>query len=340
MTNKTTTLSRELAQETATLIIRDICEYEPDDNPESLCITVKALELILLQRLDDVSAALADPVPPAVAEPRLLPRRDESIGTAERDDYANGYRHAWNAACDAWEPHVTRLQAEVKRLDLMVSQADYNYDEDRAQFQRQVADLQAELTKARELFTDLKESTARSLPDHLYSRIYEFLANQSAPADKGPLSELEVLRETVKELEDMRDARVDAKLARGEPVAFTAVGVLRDDGDGGLEPEWILEGGTAELWAGAVLLVADDDQELCAEDGHCELYREQPAPADKYAFDKGAALESLAKQIYESWQSQPGYLPWVNGGNSLKQDEARHIARRTFELAMANQGKE
>ncbi|MGB4485791.1 MAG: hypothetical protein WBI95_09825 [Pseudomonas veronii] len=68
---------------------------------------------------------------------------------------------------------------------------------------------------------------------------------------------------------------------QGEPVAFTAVGVLRDDGDGGLVPEWILEGGTAELWAGAVLLIADEDQDLCAEDGHCELYRaspEQPAP--------------------------------------------------------------
>ncbi|MDI3184706.1 hypothetical protein [Pseudomonas paracarnis] len=68
---------------------------------------------------------------------------------------------------------------------------------------------------------------------------------------------------------------------QGEPVAFTAVGVLRDDGDGGLAPEWILEGGTSELWAGAILLIADEDQELCAEDGHCELYRvpvEQSAP--------------------------------------------------------------
>ncbi len=30
-------------------------------------------------------------------EPATLPSRDESLGTAERDEYANGYRHGWNA---------------------------------------------------------------------------------------------------------------------------------------------------------------------------------------------------------------------------------------------------
>lgn len=48
-------------------------------------------------------------------------------------------------------------------------------------------------------------------------------------------------------------------------------------------------------------------------------------------------LESLAKQVYQSWESQPGFVPWVDGGNSTKQDEARQIASRTFELALANQ---
>lgn len=38
-------------------------------------------------------------------------------------------------------------------------------------------------------------------------------------------------------------------------------------------------------------------------------------------------LETLAKEIYESWASQPGFTPWVYGGNSLKQDEARKAAR-------------
>ncbi len=50
-----------------------------------------------------------------------------------------------------------------------------------------------------------------------------------------------------------------------------------------------------------------------------------------------AGIESLAQQIYQSWESQPGFVPWVDGGNSLKQDEARQIASRTFELALANQ---
>ncbi|MGA3827244.1 hypothetical protein [Pseudomonas chlororaphis] len=78
--------------------------------------------------------------------------------------------------------------------------------------------------------------------------------------------------------------RLQAELAalkaqpQDEPVPLTAVGVLRDDGDGGLVPEWILEGGTAELWDGATLLIADVDPDLCVDDGHCELYRVPPAP--------------------------------------------------------------
>lgn len=37
------------------------------------------------------------PAPVAV----VLPERDESFGTAERDEYGNGYRHGWNAYHDA-----------------------------------------------------------------------------------------------------------------------------------------------------------------------------------------------------------------------------------------------
>lgn len=54
--------------------------------------------------------------------------------------------------------------------------------------------------------------------------------------------------------------------------------------------------------------------------------------------DLSVGLESLARQIYQSWESKAGYVPWVDGGNSAKQDEARKIASRTFELALADQG--
>jgi len=70
------------------------------------------------------------------------------------------------------------------------------------------------------------------------------------------------------------------------------------------------------------------------------LYAEQPAPVAVVMTGRRpipAGIESLAKQVYQSWESQPGFIPWVEGGNSLKQDEARQIASRVFELALANQ---
>ena len=37
--------------------------------------------------------------------------------------------------------------------------------------------------------------------------------------------------------------------------------------------------------------------------------------------------EIEAREIYDGWKSQEGFVPWVKGGNSLKQDEARCLAR-------------
>lgn len=45
---------------TAMLIMKDIQAYEPDDTPESVTISVQALEQILLQRLEDFHAAEGD----------------------------------------------------------------------------------------------------------------------------------------------------------------------------------------------------------------------------------------------------------------------------------------
>lgn len=33
--------------------------------------------------------------------------------------------------------------------------------------------------------------------------------------------------------------------------------------------------------------------------------------------------EQCAETLYNSWSEQPGWIPWVPGGNSTKQDEAR-----------------
>lgn len=73
------------------------------------------------------------------------------------------------------------------------------------------------------------------------------------------------------------------------------------------------------------------------------LYAEQPSPVAVLMTGRRpipAGIESLAQQVYQSWESLPGFVPWVEGGNSTKQDEARQIASRTFELALANQVQE
>ncbi|MCO7556144.1 hypothetical protein [Metapseudomonas otitidis] len=45
-----------------------------------------------------------------------------------------------------------------------------------------------------------------------------------------------------------------------------------------------------------------------------------------YRAEIAESLEREAKKIYESWSDQPEYVPWVEGGNSFKQDEARRLA--------------
>lgn len=73
-----------------------------------------------------------------------------------------------------------------------------------------------------------------------------------------------------------------AEQHQGEPIMLTAVATLVDDGDGGLEPSWLLEGGTAELLAGMTLLVAENAPELCQEDGSAEVYtRADPGEVER-----------------------------------------------------------
>lgn len=45
------------------------------------------------------------------------------------------------------------------------------------------------------------------------------------------------------------------------------------------------------------------------------------------------SVEAAAKLIYDTWKDLPEYRAWQDGGNSLKQDEARRIVRQVIELA-------
>ncbi|WP_369991242.1 Lar family restriction alleviation protein [Pseudomonas xanthosomatis] len=63
-----------------------------------------------------------------------------------------------------------------------------------------------------------------------------------------------------------------AQQHQSEPIRLTAVGELQEDGDGGLEVQWLLEGGTAELEHGMLLLVAENSPELCSEVGSAEVH--------------------------------------------------------------------
>jgi hypothetical protein len=64
---------------------------------------------------------------------------------------------------------------------------------------------------------------------------------------------------------------------RQEPIIIESVAVVRD-GEDGLYLEWTVEGGIDALeLAGTVLFASNDGNDMCAEDGSCEVYLEPPA---------------------------------------------------------------
>lgn len=46
--------------------------------------------------------------------------------------------------------------------------------------------------------------------------------------------------------------------------------------------------------------------------------------------NNSALIESVAKVIYEQWKNEKGYVPWVERGNSHRQDAARTLARQAL----------
>ncbi|MBI6655015.1 hypothetical protein YA0721_03545 [Pseudomonas carnis] len=70
-----------------------------------------------------------------------------------------------------------------------------------------------------------------------------------------------------------------------------------------------------------------------------KLYAEQPAPVAVVLPDPGTdqQVEARAKEIYEGWSYNPGFAPWVDGGNSIMQSKARDLARRELAPVAAAQ---
>lgn len=75
-----------------------------------------------------------------------------------------------------------------------------------------------------------------------------------------------------------------------EPITIEAVGVTRE-GEDGIYIEWTLEGGIAALeTAGLVLFASPEGNDMCAEDGSCEVYL---APVDLDATEQRGYLRGL-----------------------------------------------
>lgn len=60
-----------------------------------------------------------------------------------------------------------------------------------------------------------------------------------------------------------------------------------------------------------------------------------PTPAEHAAAvqaERAAMAEAAAKAIYQQWHAEPGFVPWVDRGNSVRQDDARRLARRAMDF--------
>ena len=88
------------------------------------------------------------------------------------------------------------------------------------------------------------------------------------------------------------------------------------------------------------IAVSDEFLLYCSQDEFNEIARAierahgiAASPAAPAAPVPDALAEAVAKAIYWEWRRDAGYVPWVDGGNSLKQDDARKIARAVVSSA-------
>lgn len=110
------------------------------------------------------------------------------------------------------------------------------------------------------------DGVSRELLERFYTHVYV----RSALLDGDDLKLRALLDKEVS-----GDSR--APLPQGESVTIEAVAVTRENGEGGLRLEWLLEGGIAQMEAaGMVLFAIPEANDLCDEDGSAEVYLTPP----------------------------------------------------------------
>lgn len=155
------------------------------------------------------------------------------------------------------------------------------------------------------------QELARSRAERLYDALY--VPGASSPWDFVPSS--------------MREHLVEGQLI--------VLCTLRDNLDS--QDAWARLIGARIRWEGWQIQQAIDDGgeawvSLCTAVGFDVAPRETTPKHEvlerlALALFENESTEARAKALYNTWQDQPGWTPWVDKGNSDKQDEARRLAR-------------
>lgn len=180
--------------------------------------------------------------------------------------------------------HVTCLQAELAELQATIARLKgggqllvRDRDDLKAEIER-LKGGQGELVEVL-LLSDCVEHLHRSYGSGYFgTEVVQLYASQPAPVSV-PFPGYPPVPE---------DRKLPAQ--DEEPIVLESVAVVRE-GDDGLYLEWTVEGGIAALEVpGTVLFVSDNGNDLCAEDGSCEVYL---APVDLDATEQRGFIRGL-----------------------------------------------
>src|SRR5690606_30154683 len=81
-------------------------------------------------------------------------------------------------------------------------------------------------------------------------------------------------------------------------------------------------------------------RDCCDTPAYCSSVRRCTAKDGKQPDAVAGLVEEVARTIYDEWRDKPGFVGWVEGGNSDMQDQARFLARGAINRALATQHQE